>query len=154
MTHTHFQAQNPAFVQAVEDSFAHQGLLSHLGATLVAVEPGAVTIELPFSARITQQHGFVHAGALTSIVDTACGYAALTLMPAGSEVLSIEYKVNFLSPARGTKAVARGQVLKPGRTVTVCRGEVFMVDGSGQQTLCATMLATMMRRRAMTGAAM
>ena len=105
-----------------------------------------VTIALPISAKVTQQHGFVHAGAVTSVVDSACGYAALTLMSVDSEVLSIEFKVNLLSPGRGVKIVAIGKVLKPGRTVTVCQGDAYAVDEAGQQTLCATMLATMIRR--------
>jgi uncharacterized protein (TIGR00369 family) len=145
-----FTVQDEQFVEVVKRSFDQQGHLRHMGAALVAVEAGAVTIELPFSPIITQQHGFFHAGALTAIVDSACGYAALTLMPPESEVLTIEYKVNFLSAARGEKAVAQGKVLRPGRRITVCRGDVFTVDEIGQQKQCATMLATMIRRRTTT----
>jgi uncharacterized protein (TIGR00369 family) len=140
-----FQVRNPQFEQSVRDSFARQGLLSHLGARLTAIAAGQVVIELPFSADLTQQHGYFHAGAVTSIVDTACGYAALTLMPAGSEVLTVEYKVNFVSPARGDKLIATGRVVKPGNQVTVCQGEVLAL-GKGEGKLCATMLATMILR--------
>ena len=146
MATTEFQIQNPAFVQTIRRVFNQQGLMHSLEAVLIAVEAGAVTIELPVTTKITQQHGFVHAGVLTSIVDTACGCAALTLMPPESHVLTVEYKVNFLSPAQGVKAVAKGHVVKPGRTITVCQGDVYMVDEAEQQKLCAIMLATMIRR--------
>lgn len=118
-----------------------------MGAELTEVIPGQVTIELPASDKVTQQHGFVHAGAQTAIVDTACGYAAQTLMPPNYEVLTVEYKVNFMAPAQGINLVAIGQVVKPGRTVTVCRGDVFMVDAQGEQKICATMLTTMIARQ-------
>ena len=140
-----FHSQNPDFEQTVRNSFAKQGLLRHLEAQLMTVQPGHVSITLPYSASVTQQHGFFHAGAVTTIVDTACGYAALTLMPPHSDVLTIEYKVNFVSPAQGDYVIARAQVLKPGRTVTVCQGDVFGVF-KGQETLCSTMLATMIYR--------
>jgi uncharacterized protein (TIGR00369 family) len=142
-----FQVSNPDFEQSVRASFARQGLLIHLGAQLTGIAAGRVEIELPFSTDLTQQHGYFHAGAVTSIVDTACGYAALTLMPPGSEVLTIEYKVNFVSPARGDKLIATGRVVKPGSQVTVCQGEVLAL-GEGEHKLCATMLATMILRTA------
>ncbi len=141
-----FRASNADFVQTVRTSFDKQGLMHLFGATLDVVQPGQVSITMPFNGGLTQQHGFFHAGAVTSIVDSACGYAALTLMPAGSEVLTIEYKVNFLAPASGEYLVARGRVLKPGRTVTVCLGEVVAVK-DGNEKLCATMLATMINRQ-------
>jgi uncharacterized protein (TIGR00369 family) len=142
-----FQVQNASFIQAVRENFAQQGFMNYLGATLTHVAAGSITIELPFRNELTQQHQFIHAGALTTVVDSACGYAALTLMPLQSDVLTIEFKVNFLSPAQGVKAIAHGHVIKPGRSITVCQGDVFMVDSSGQQTLCTTMLATMIRRQ-------
>ncbi len=117
--------------------------MESIGARLTKVLPGEVEIELPFRSDLTQQHGFVHAGILTSIVDTACGYAALSLMPANSEVLTVEYKVNFVSPATGTRMIGRGRVTKPGRTLTVCAGDVFAIS-DGKEKLVATMLATMM----------
>ena len=141
-----FEIQNPDYIQVVQASFARQGLLRHINAVLVSVEPGVVTIELPITEEVSQQHGFVHAGAVTSIVDSACGYAALTLMPPDSKVLSVEFKINFLRPAAGVKLIAEGQVLKPGRTITVCRGEVYALDEAGMQALCAVMQATMIRK--------
>jgi len=111
---------------------------------MTKVTPGEVVIELPFRSDLTQQHGFVHAGVITAIVDSACGYAALSLMPADSGVLTVEYKANFISPARGSKFIATGRVVKSGRTLTVCAGEVVAAE-DGKETVVATMLATMMR---------
>jgi uncharacterized protein (TIGR00369 family) len=115
-----------------------------LGATLERVAPGEVDIALPYRQALTQQHGFVHAGALATVADSACGYAALTLMPADAGVLSIEFKVNMLSPADGPMFMARGQVVKPGRTITVCRADVFSVATDGTEKIVATMQGTMM----------
>lgn len=117
--------------------------MSTLGATLERVEAGAVDIALPWDARLTQQHGFVHAGALATIADSACGYAALSVMPADAAVLSVEFKINMLSPAEGPLLVARGRVLKPGRTIVVCRADVLSVR-DGAEKLVATMQGTMM----------
>ena len=136
-----FEIQNPDYEALIRESFAKQGLLRHLGAELAEVEPGLVTIRLPFSENLTQQHGFFHAGAITSIVDVACGYAAFSLMPPNSEVLSVEFKVNFLAPAIGDEVVARGRVIKPGKTITACQGDVFALT-NGQEKLCSTMQAT------------
>lgn len=140
---TAFHSLEPDFASRVRRSFARQRLLATLGATLERVEPGEVEIRLPFREDLAQQHGFLHAGAMTSIVDTACGYAALTLMPPGAAVLSVEFKVNLLSPGRGESFVARARVKKAGRTVTVVTGDVLAVQG-GEERLVATMLATMM----------
>lgn len=129
----------------VRDSFARQSVMATIGASLAKVGHGEATIELPFRSDLTQQHGFVHAGVVTMIVDTACGYAALTLMPPSAAVLTVEYKVNFLSPATGEKLIARGRVLKPGRTLMVCLGEVH-AKNDGKEKLIATMLATMIAR--------
>lgn len=137
-------ASNPNYQEVVRASFAVQGLMAHFGAKLSRVEPGAVDLEVPFRSELSQQHGFFHGGVTTALVDTACGYAALTLMPAGSEVLSLEFKVNLLAPARGDRLVARGRVLRSGRTVTVCQGDVCVVSAAGELH-CATMLATMVR---------
>ena len=115
-----------------------------IGARMTKVSPGEVVIELAFRKDLTQQHGFVHAGVITAIVDSACGYAALSLMPADSGVLTVEYKANFVSPAKGTRFIATGRVVKPGRTLTVCSGDVLAVD-RGTEKIVATMLATMMR---------
>jgi uncharacterized protein (TIGR00369 family) len=139
-----FEPRDPAFEARVRADFARQGLMATLGAELVAVGPGGVTISLPFRADLTQQHGYLHAGAITAIVDSACGYAALSLMPAGMEVLTVEYKVNFLAPASGSRFIARGRVTKPGRTLTVCTGDVIVSGSDGHERHIATMLTTMM----------
>ena len=119
-----------------------------IGADLLRVAPGAVDVALPYRDDLTQQHGYLHAAVVTAIVDTACGYAALSLLPADSDVLSIEFKVNFLAPARGCRFVARGRVVKPGRRITVCTGDVFAEpEGGGEEQLVATMLATMTAAR-------
>jgi uncharacterized protein (TIGR00369 family) len=141
-----FEPADPAFASRVRDSFAKQRLLATLGAILERVAPGEVDIRLPFREDLTQQHGFLHAGAMTSVVDTACGYAALSLMPAEVAVLTVEFKVNLLAPGKGEAVIARGRVLKPGRTLTVVRGDVLALD-RGQERLVATMLATMMTVR-------
>jgi len=138
-----FEPQDLAFEKRVRASFARQPMMETIGARLERVAPGEVDIRVPFRAALSQHHGFLHAGAITTAVDTACGYAALTLMPAGAGVLSIEFKVNLLAPAKGEAIVARGRVVKPGRTITVCTGDVFAVE-SGEEKLVATMTATMM----------
>ncbi len=142
-----FQPEDPNFEARVTSSFRRQKLMETIGAVLARVEPGEVEIELPFSPELTQQHGYVHAGIVTAIADSACGYASLSLSPAGTEVLTVEYKVNFLAPARGTRLVARGHVIRPGRTISVCEGEVIALNG-GTEVRVATMLATMIRSNA------
>jgi uncharacterized protein (TIGR00369 family) len=134
---------DPAFAERVRRSFARQRLMTTLGATLARVAPGEVEIALPFREELTQQHGFLHAGAVTSAVDSACGYAALTLMPAGAAVLSVEFKVNLLAPAEGERFLARGRVVRAGRTLTVCTGEVVAIRGAEEKTV-ALMTATLM----------
>ncbi len=136
-----FEPQDPNFETRVRASFARLSLMKTIGASLIRVSPGEVEIDLSFRQDLTQQHGFLAAGVVTAIVDTACGYAALSLMPAGPEVLTVEYKVNFVSPARGQRLIARGRVTKPGRTLTVCAGDVFALS-NGSEKLVATMLAT------------
>ena len=136
---------DPEFEQRVRSSFAQQSAMALLGASLTLVEPGTVEVTLPFRSDLTQQHGYVHAGVLTAIADTACGYAAYTLMPADSDVLSVEFKMNLLRPAAGERFVARGTVLKPGRTLTVVRADVLAFGKAGS-TLVAAMQATMISR--------
>jgi uncharacterized protein (TIGR00369 family) len=138
-----FTPQNPDFANRVQSSFAQQSVMNLIGAELVKVLPGEVEILIPFRDNLTQQHGFLHAGIITTIVDSACGYAALSLMPVGASVLTIEFKVNLLAPAKGERFLARGTVVKPGKTITVCSGEVFAL-GSEEPKLVATMTATMM----------
>ncbi|HEY0170463.1 MAG TPA: PaaI family thioesterase [Pyrinomonadaceae bacterium] len=143
---TDFEPRDPDYERRVRESFARQPAMETLGARLVRVAPGEVEVALPFSAALTQQHGYMHAGVVAAAVDTACGYAALTLADAGSEVLSIEFKLNLLSPAAGDNFVARARVVRAGRNVTVCAGDLFALrGGGGEEKLVATMLATMMR---------
>jgi len=138
-----FQPADPAYDSRVRASFARQSMMKMLGAFLERVAPGEVDIRLPFRADLTQQHGFLHAGVTTSIADSACGYAALSLMPPGAAVLTVEFKVNLMAPAAGETFVARGRVLKAGRTLTTCSGDVFAVDG-GDEKHVLTMLGTVM----------
>lgn len=138
-----FKTADDAFEQRVRASFARQRVMTTIGATLVSVAPGEVVIELPFREDLTQQHGFLHAAIVTAIVDSACGYAAYTLMPSDAAVLTVEYKVNFLAPAAGHRFLAYGRVTKPGRTLTVTTGDVVAETPAGPRPV-ATMLATMM----------
>lgn len=138
-----FSPKTRDFEQRVRASFCKQQVMSLIGAELATVVPGLVEISFPFRPDLTQQHGFLHAGVVTTIVDSACGYAAFTLMPAEAEVLTIEYKVNFIAPAKGEHFLACGRVVKPGRTISVCAGEVFAVF-EGERKLIATISATMM----------
>jgi len=138
--------QDPAYEARVRASFERQRFMQTIGAQLVRVAPGEVDVELPVREALTQQHGFLHAGALATVADSACGYAALSLMPAGAAVLSVEFKINLLAPAAGDHVVARGRVLRAGKTVTVCWGEVTAYDGASER-LVATMVATMMTVR-------
>ncbi|HUS16883.1 MAG TPA: PaaI family thioesterase [Chloroflexia bacterium] len=133
------------FVERVRASFRRQQVMQLLGATLTSITPGHVEITLPFRGDLTQQHGFLHAGIVTAICDSACGYAALSLMPPQTGVLSIEYKVNLLAPARGDRFLARGRVLRAGRTIVVCAGDVYAQATAlaSEEILVATMLATM-----------
>ena len=135
--------QDPHFEKRVHESFARQSVMATLGATLFRVAPGEVDIALPFRADLAQQHGFVHAGILATILDSACGYAAFSLMPADAAVLSIEFKINLLSPAAGEQFIARGRVLRSGRTISVCQADGFAITG-GAEKLVATMVGTMM----------
>ncbi len=116
-----------------------------IGGELTRVEPGVVEITLPYRADLTQQDGYVHAGIVTTIADSACGYAAYSLMPPESDVLAVEFKVNLLRPAKGDKFMARAEVIKPGRTLTVVRADVFATSGKDEWRLVATMQGTMMR---------
>ena len=138
-----FQPADPTYESRVKASFARQAMMMLLGASLERVAPGAVDIRLPFRADLTQQHGFLHAGATTTIADSACGYAAFTLMPPGAAVLTVEFKVNLMSPAAGETFLARGRVVRAGRTLTICSGDVFAVDGNDEKHVL-TMLATVM----------
>src|SRR5918996_2381378 len=133
-------APDPDFAARIRESFGRQKAMALIGASLRAVEPGHVEIALPYRDDLTQQKGFIHGGILGMIADTACGYAAFSLMPAGGSLVTVEYKMNILTPARSS-LVARGHVIRPGRTLTVARAEVYAEDGkhvaSMQQTLMA-----------------
>jgi uncharacterized protein (TIGR00369 family) len=134
---------DPDYEARVRASFASQGLMATLGASLVRVSPGLVEISLPASRAVSQQHGFVHAGALASIADTAAGYAALTLMPPGAGVLTAEFKINLMAPAIGERMTARGRVIKAGRTLTLAQADVFAVH-EGREKQIALLTATLM----------
>lgn len=138
-----FKPIDPNYETRVRSSFEKQGIMKTIGAALTKVEPGEVVIEFSYDTSLTQQHGYIHAGVATAVVDSACGYAALTLMPPDSEVLTIEYKVNFMSPAKGERFKGIGKVLRTGRTITVCSGDVVAIE-NGKEKVVATMLATMM----------
>lgn len=138
------QPRNPSFAEEIKQSFAKQTIMSLIGAELSRVEPGVVEITLPYRADLAQHHGFLHAGIVTTIADSACGYASYSLMPPNSEVLSVEFKVNLLRPAKGEVFVALAEVIKSGKTLTVARADVFGLDQSGRRELVATMLGTMM----------
>jgi uncharacterized protein (TIGR00369 family) len=137
------QPLDPDYERRVRDSFGRQAFMATLGARLVAVEPGRVVIEVLPRPDLTQQHGFLHAGVVASIADTACGYAAFSLMPAQAGVLSVEFKLNLLAPAVGERLLAIGVVVKAGRTLSVCSGEV-VAERAGTTSLVALMQATMM----------
>jgi uncharacterized protein (TIGR00369 family) len=136
-----FEPRDPDYAERVRDSFAQQRLMATLGASLERVQPGDVAIALPFRDDLTQQNGYLHAGAITSVVDSACGYAALSLMEPGADVVSVEFKINLLAPAIGARFLAESRVVRAGRTLTVCAGEVRSDAGA----LVAMMQATMMR---------
>jgi uncharacterized protein (TIGR00369 family) len=137
------QPRNLNFAPEINASFAKQTIMALIGAELIGVEPGIVEISLPYRPDLAQQHGYLHAGIITTIADSACGYAAYSLMPPESEVLSVEFKVNLLRPAQGETFLARAEVIKSGKTLTVVRADVFGVDEEGQRQLVATMLGTM-----------
>ena len=137
------QARNPSFAEEIKLSFAQQTIMGLIGAQLSRVEPGVVEITLPYRADLAQQHGYLHAGIVTTIADSACGYAAYSLMPRNSQVLSVEFKVNLLRPAKGETFLAVAEVVKSGKTLTVVRADVFGVEENGQRELVATMLGTL-----------
>ena len=137
------QPRNPSFAEEIKQSFAKQTIMGLIGAELSRVEAGVVEITLPYRPDLAQQHGYLHAGIVTTIADSACGYAAYSLMPPETEVLSVEFKVNLLRPAKGQTFVAIAEVVKAGKTLTVVRADVFGLDHDGRRELIATMLGTM-----------
>lgn len=139
---TSFTPLNSNFQQDIQTNFEQQSVMHFIGAELVLIEPGRCEIGLPYRQDLSQQNGFLHAGITTTIADSACGYAALSLMPAGSDVLSVEFKINMLRPASGERFIARAEVLKPGRTLVITRADVFAIQAD-KETLIAAMQATM-----------
>jgi uncharacterized protein (TIGR00369 family) len=138
-----FTPKDPDFSARVRSSFNRQQVMAALGVTLARIEAGRVELELAFDTRLTQQHGFMHAGIIATGLDSACGYAAFSLMPADAGVLSVEYKINFIAPAAAERFLLTGTVVKAGRTLSVCQGEAIGVRGA-ERPLIATMTCTVM----------
>lgn len=143
-TNTAFTPLNPDFAQVVRAGFDRQGFMRTVGAQLTVVEPGRVVIEVPWAASLTQQHGFFHGGLLGTLGDNVGGFASITLQPAGSEVLTVEYKINFIKPAKGELIRAEGLVLRAGKSITVTRMDVTAIDG-GKESTVAVLQGTFMR---------
>jgi uncharacterized protein (TIGR00369 family) len=141
-----FEPRDPAFESRVRTSFARMRFMETIGAELARVAPGEVEVALAIRDGLSQPYGFVHVGVVAAIADTACGYATLALAAPGDAVLTVEFKLNLLAPARGERLLARGRVLKPGRSVTVCMSEILAYEG-GRERSVATTLATMMTVR-------
>src|SRR6476660_1431891 len=141
--HSEFAAMDAEFKSRVRESFSRQGLMKNLGAELADLGAGSAEIRVSFRMELTQQHGYFHAGVSGAIADSACGYAAYTLMPADSSVLTVEYKMNLLAPADGEKLIARARVVRSGKTLKICAADVFVRKG-GAESHCATMLSTVM----------
>jgi len=142
-----FKVSNPDYAETVRASFGRQGLMHTLGARIVAIEPGWCVIEMAYAPGLSQQHGYFHAGAIGAIADSAAGYAAYSLMPAGAEILTVEYKLNLIRPALPPTLRAEGRVMRTGKTLTVCRTDVYRVGPApgGSAEACALMQSTMMR---------
>jgi len=138
-----FTPQDPDYINKVEGSFLRQNAMATIGARVQRIEPGLVELAFDYDAALTQQHGFIHAGIVSTVMDSACGYAGFSLMPENTAVLTIEFKVNLLAPAQGERFVAVGKVKKLGRTITVADGELFAIK-DGQRKLVATMTGTLM----------
>lgn len=143
MTDRGFEPADSQYANRVRESLARQKVMTTIGAEPVDIAPGRVDIGFDYHPDLTQQHGFIHAGIISTVLDSACGYAAYSLMPSDAGVLTIEFKVNLLSPARGDRFIARGRVTRAGRTVTVAAGDLFAEDPDGDRHI-ATMVATLM----------
>ena len=142
-TQPSFEPRCAHYAERVRESFTRQGAMQTLAAELAVIAPGVVAIELPWAPGLTQQHGFLHAGMVAAALDSACGYAGFTLMAEDAAVLTVEFKINLLAPAQGERFRMEGRVLKPGRTLTVCEGRAFALNGS-REKLVATMGCTLM----------
>lgn len=138
-----FEPSDPAYKEKVMESFNRQKVMKTVNASIIAIHPGEIELEFPYQSNLSQQHGFIHAGIVSTVLDSACGYAAFSLMPENAAVLTIEFKVNLLSPARGERFRAVGKVKKPGKNITVTEGELFSYV-KGKQKLVASMVGTIM----------
>lgn len=138
-----FQPKNPDYRAVATDMFGRQRAMQTLGISIARMEPGEVELAMPYSPDFTQQNGFVHAGIITAGLDNACGVAAFTLMPAGTDILTVEFKTNLLAPAKGERFAFRAHVVKPGRTLTFCEAAAYAIN-DGIETLVATMTGTLM----------
>jgi uncharacterized protein (TIGR00369 family) len=138
-----FEPKDPQFQARVAASFEKQGAMKTLGVEIIALSPGEIELGMPYSANYTQQHGFIHAGVIATVLDSACGYAAFSLMPEDAAILTVEFKINLLAPAQGERFLFKGEVVKAGRTITVCEGRAYAVGG-GEERLIATMTGTLM----------
>jgi len=139
-----FEPKNPDYRAVAIDTFEQQRAMKTLGISIVRLEPGEVDLAMDYRAELTQQHGFIHAGIITAGLDNACGIAAFTLMPDGSDILTVEFKTNLLAPARGQRFAFRATVVKPGRTLTVCEGRAYAEHDGVVEVLIATMSGTLM----------
>lgn len=139
-----FTPKDPDFKTRVRESFERQRFMDYIGALLTDLGPGSCEIRLPYRTELTQQHGFFHGGVVGTLADNSAGYAAFTLMPADATILTVEYKLNLMAPGKGEELVARGQVLRAGRTLTVCKADVYAVE-DGKETICASVLETLIR---------
>ena len=138
-----FEAKDPDWEAKARASFVRQGVMGFIGAELTELRPGWCEIRLPYRPELTQQHGYFHAGIIATVVDSAAGYAGFSMMPTGSSVLSVEFKLNLLAPGDGELLIATGEVIKPGKTLVITRGDAYIVKGD-QTTHCATMQQTLM----------
>lgn len=144
MANTQFFPQDPDFDRRVRASFARQQVMATLGIEISHLSPGMIELTMPYAVAYTQQHGFVHAGIVATALDSACGYAAFSLMPANAGVLTVEFKTSLLAPARGQRFLFRAQVVKPGKTLTFCEARALATDGNAEPRLVASMAATLM----------
>jgi uncharacterized protein (TIGR00369 family) len=138
-----FEPKDANFEARVRSSFARQIAMATLGIEIIGLKAGEIELKMPYTAAYTQQHGFIHAGIITTALDSACGYAAFSLMPVDAAVLTVEFKTNLMAPARGDYFLFRARVVKPGRTITVCDAQAFAVEGDHEK-LVATMTGTLM----------
>ena len=140
---TAFNPQDANFEARVRSSFARQTAMATLGIEIAGLQAGEVELRMPYASEYTQQHGFIHAGIITTALDSACGYAAFSLMPANAAVLTVEFKTNLIAPAHGEHFLFRARVVKPGRTITVCDAQAYAME-AGKEKLVATMTGTLM----------